>query len=216
MAVRYVIFDLDDTLVHSDAVRRAFCDVAIDRGFAADRVNAVCDVLPGRPALEIFEGLGLSRDEAADDAVRFLARLEALDEQLPAVAYPDAAATLRAVRARGAQLILSTGSSPERAHRVLAQAGWGEFALVLGSAPAQRKGAAHFAAMAEHAGARQWTGEAAAVGDSPADMRLAVDHGVPVRIGIQRGREAAALLAEGATHVVQRLADIVPILAAAA
>ena len=47
--------------------------------------------------------------------------------QAPPVAYPDADTTLRELAAQGAQLMLSTGSSPERAKRVLDREGWDGF-----------------------------------------------------------------------------------------
>ena len=51
------------------------------------------------------------------------------------------------------------------------------------------------------------------VGDSPQDMRLGAEHGVPVRIGIDRDGDPRSLFAAGATHVVTALKDIVPIVA---
>ena len=56
----YVLFDLDDTLVHSDAVREAFAVVACEHAIALSSLASTLDELPGRPALEIFEALGLS------------------------------------------------------------------------------------------------------------------------------------------------------------
>lgn len=216
MSVRYVIFDLDDTLVHSAAVRRAFCDVAAEHGICAEQVNDACDELPGRPARVIFEALGLTGQAAADAAARFVAHLDELNAELPTVPYPDAGETLRAVRERGVHMILSTGSPDERAQRVLAAEGWGEgFDLVLGSGPARRKGDQHFQAMREYLHGGEWAGEAASIGDSPEDMRLAARNGVPVRIGLARRADDEALRCAGATHVVRSLADIVPIIAAA-
>ncbi|HEX8101066.1 MAG TPA: HAD family hydrolase [Solirubrobacteraceae bacterium] len=215
MAVRYVIFDLDDTLVHSAAVRRAFSDVAADHGITPEQVDAACDELPGRPAAVIFQALGLGAAAAEAAAARFVAQLEALNAELPTIPYPDAGETLRAVREHGVHMILSTGSPAERAQRVLAEAGWEGFELVLGSGPARRKGAEHFDAMCEHLHGGEWAGQAATVGDSPEDMRLGAENGVPVRIGLARRCDPAALLRAGATHVVRSLADIVPIIAAA-
>jgi phosphoglycolate phosphatase len=215
MAARYVIFDLDDTLVHSGAVRLAFCQVATGWNVGPARVEEVCDALPGRPAREIFKALGLDDAAAAEATERFFARLEELNAVEPAVPYPDAEATLQAVRECGARMILSTGSPEGRAQRVLAEKGWRVFDLVLGSGPGGSKGPEHFTAMASHVRAQRWTEQAVAVGDSPADMRLAAEHGVAVRIGVDRGEDGTALRESGATHVVRRLADVVPIIAAA-
>jgi phosphoglycolate phosphatase-like HAD superfamily hydrolase len=212
---RYVIFDLDDTLVHSDAVRAAFGVVAEELGVARAEMASLLDAMPGRPAFEIFLALGLPRGAARAAAGRFLSLLHDLDSELPTVAYPDAADTLRTLEASGSMLMLSTGSSPARAQRVLEQEGWDTFSLVLGSDRESLKGAAHFEQIS--AGATSgWTAHAATVGDSPRDMRLGAEHGIRVRIGIDRDGDASALVAAGATHVVRSLSDILPILAAAA
>ena len=51
------------------------------------------------------------------------------------------------------------------------------------------------------------------VGDSPQDMRLGAEHGVPIRIGIDREGDPRRLYAAGATHVVSALAEVVSIVA---
>jgi phosphoglycolate phosphatase-like HAD superfamily hydrolase len=209
---RYVIFDLDDTLVHSEALRAAFAVVADELGVTRDDMSALLDSMPGRPAFEIFEALGLRRPAARAAAGRFLSLLHDLDGELPTVAYPDAADTLRALEASGSTLMLSTGSSPDRAARVLEQEGWDAFALVLGSDRSCAKGVAHYEQIEAEA-ASDWASRAVTIGDSPRDMRLGAEFGVRVRIGIDRDGDAGALLEAGATHVVSRLRDILPILA---
>ena len=209
---RYVIFDLDDTLVHSDAVREAFAAVSCPQGVPPEVLTQTLDALPGRPASEIFHALGLPAQPTTD---RFLAELDARNQHSPPTPYPDADTTLRELAAAGARLLLSTGSSPERARRVLDHAGWDAFEVVLGCAPTAVKTAAHYDQLSTHAGDDGWTRNAVTVGDSPADMRLGADHGVPVRIGVDRGGDPNPLFAAGATHVVSALADILPILAAA-
>jgi phosphoglycolate phosphatase-like HAD superfamily hydrolase len=211
-ASRYVIFDLDDTLVHSDAVREAFACVASPHGIDHVRLTRTLDSLPGRPACEIFEALGLQPHEAAAAQTRFLKRLDELNERVPTVAYPDADSTLRALAARGSTLMLSTGSSPERARSVLDQHGWDAFTVVLGSDDACRKGSAHYQRFTADVPDPAWTRRAITVGDSPSDMRLAAEHGVPVRIGVDRDGDPRPLLAAGATHVVGALSEILRII----
>ena len=215
MEARYVIFDLDDTLVHSDAVRAAFGVVAEEMGVTRASMSSLLDAMPGRPAFEIFLALGLRRAAARAAAGRFLSLLHDLDSELPTVAYPDAASTLQALEALGSTLMLSTGSSPARAARVLEQEGWDAFSLVLGSDRETLKGAAHYEQISAEATSSDWTSHAATIGDSPRDMRLGAEHGVPIRIGIDRDGDASALLEAGATHVVSTLSDILPILTAA-
>ncbi|HEX6023851.1 MAG TPA: HAD hydrolase-like protein [Solirubrobacter sp.] len=210
---RYVIFDLDDTLVHSDAVREAFATVACAAGVEPDVLTRTLDSHPGRPAREIFELLGFARDDAAAATERFIEELDERNRHAPPVAYPDAATTLCELAATGAQLMLSTGSSPERARQVLDQEGWDGFTVVLGSDDTCAKGSGHYEQISAHAPDRGWTRNAVTVGDSPTDMRLAAEHGVPVRIGVDRDGDPHPLFAAGATHVVRALSDILPILA---
>ena len=205
-----MLFDLDDTLVHSDAVREAFAVVAREHGIAAHALASALDALPGRPALEVFEAIGLRGSAARSATSRFLTVLDELNDRVPTVAYPDADAVLRELAARGSTLLLSTGSSPARARRVLEQEGWDAFEVVLGSEPECTKGHAHYDRIAERADGA-WVQDAVTIGDSPADMRLGAEHGVPVRIGIDRDGDPTSLLAAGATHVVGTLADILPI-----
>ncbi len=208
---RYVIFDLDDTLVHSDAVREAFAVVADAAGIERDVLTRTLDALPARPAREIFEALGFDGDAAVAATDRFLAELDVRNRQAPPVAYPDADATLRELAAAGAQLMLSTGSSPERARRVLDHEGWDGFSVVLGSDAVCNKGRAHYDRIGAEARDSGWTRRAATIGDSPSDMRLGAEHGVPVRIGVDRDGDPRPLFAAGATHVVSALSEIVPI-----
>jgi phosphoglycolate phosphatase-like HAD superfamily hydrolase len=210
---RYVIFDLDDTLVHSDAVRDAFGSVGDAFAIEHEALTHMLDSLPGRPAREIFEALGLDAREAIAATERFLAELDERNAQAPPVAYPDADTTLRELAARGAHLMLSTGSSPERARRVLDREGWDAFSVVLGSDGDCSKGRAHYDRMAAEAPEAMWINHAVTVGDSPMDMRLGAEHGVPVRIGIDRDGDPTLLYAAGATHVVSALAEIVGIVA---
>ena len=147
-----MIFDLDDTLVHSGAVREAFAIAATAYGIRPRALLRTLVALPGRPALEIFEALGLARARAIKATERFLAELEELNAQAPPVPYPDA---------------------PDPS----------------------------------------WTSRAVTVGDSPQDMRLGAEHRVPIRIGVDRSGDPRALFAAGATHVVNALAEIVPIVA---
>jgi phosphoglycolate phosphatase-like HAD superfamily hydrolase len=212
---RYVIFDLDDTLVHSDAVREAFGTVGDAYGIDRRALVETLDGLPGRPAREIFEALGLRPSLAKNATDRFLDVLDELNHVAPPVAYPDAHKTLRELAASGAQLMLSTGSSPERAQKVLEDEGWDTFAIVLGSDERCSKGNAHYDRFAKETAAEddEWTHRAVTVGDSPQDMRLGAEHGVPVRIGIDRDGDPRPLYDAGATHVVSQLAEVVSIVA---
>ena len=76
--------------------------------------------------------------------------------------------------------------------------------------PPAARARAHYERIAAQAPDDRWTLPAVTVGDSPSDMRLGAEHGVPVRIGIDRDGDPRPLFAAGATHVVRALADILP------
>ena len=124
---RYVIFDLDDTLVHSDAVREAFAIVA--DAFGIDREHADADAgRPSRaPRAGDLRGARPERRAWRSTPPTLPGRARRAQPQAPPVAYPDADTTLRELAAHGAQLMLSTGSSPERAQQVLDDEGWDAF-----------------------------------------------------------------------------------------
>ena len=86
---------------------------------------------------------------------------------------------------------------------------------VLGCERACPKGTAHYARISTEHADDAWVRDAVTIGDSPADMRLGAEHGIPVRIGIDRDGDAESLSAAGATHVVRTLTDILPIVTAA-
>jgi phosphoglycolate phosphatase-like HAD superfamily hydrolase len=211
---RYFIFDLDDTLVHSDAVRYAFGIVAAQRHIERELLVRTLAELPGYRAYDIFRALGLDAADAQARTDDFLALLADLDESVPTVAYPDAEETLRALAERNAIVMLSTGSPPRRAQKVVDQEGWDAFSVVLGSDHDCFKGAPHYERMSAAAADPDWTLQAATVGDSPEDMRLGVEHGVALRIGVDRAGDPWPLLAAGATHVIGSLAEILEIVAA--
>jgi len=166
-----------------------------------------------RPAREIFEALGCTGEAAIACTERFLARLDELNGALPTVAYADADQTLREL-AKNSTLMLSTGSSPERARQVLDANHWdASFEVVLGSDDTCRKGSAHYEQLAQHAPDPTWVANAVTIGDSPTDMRLGVEHGVPVRIGVDRCGDPWKLINAGATHVVRSLRDVLTIIA---
>jgi phosphoglycolate phosphatase-like HAD superfamily hydrolase len=96
---------------------------------------------------------------------------------------------------------------------VLDQEGWDGFTVVLGSDESCSKGNAHYDRFNEVTSEDEWTHRAVTVGDSPQDMLLGAAHGVPVRIGIDRGGDPRSLYEAGATHVVSALAEVLAIVA---
>ena len=215
-ASRYVIFDLDDTLVHSDAVREAFAIVA--RRVRDRPTDADADAGRRCPAARRGRSSrrsGSTRAQAIDGHGPLPGRCSTSStRQAPPVAYPDADTTLRELAAHGAQLMLSTGSS---ARAGAAGARPGGLGRLHASCSARTRTAARAprttTGSPQEAPDREWTHRAVTVGDSPQDMRLGAEHGVPVRIGIDRDGDPRPLFAAGATHVVSALAEVVSIVA---
>ena len=200
-----MIFDLDDTLVHSDAVREAFACVARERGIDLTLMTRTLDTLPGRPARDIFEALGLRprtrrttrpiASSTASTSSTARCRPSPTTTRTPRCASspraarrscsapaPHPSARARCSTRRAGTRSRSSSARPTRAAR---------------AAPTTSRSPPH--APDAPGRATRFT-----VGDSPADMRLGAEHGVPVRIGIDRDGDPQPLLAAGATHVVAR------------
>ena len=149
----YVIFDLDDTLVHSDAVRaRVRRRWRASTRCPSEMLSEVLDTLPGRPAREIFEALGPRPPPRplrhgplparARRAQRLASRPSPTRTPTPSCASsPPAAPRSCSPRAH----------RPSAPSRVLEQEGWDAFQVVLGSEADCRKGAAHYDRIAAHA-----------------------------------------------------------------
>ena len=98
---------------------------------------------------------------------------------------------------------------------MLEQEGWDAFQVVLGSDADCAKGAPTTTASPPPPPTTPGPSRPSPSATARRDMRLGAEHGVPVRIGIDRDGDPQSLLAAGATHIVRALADILPIVAAA-
>lgn len=215
-----VIFDLDGTLVDSEAIILGAQEVTFARcglvhpgreaglGIIGLTLDIALARLAGLAApdphlTETYkEVFGAMRREAATNP--------ALDEPL----YPGVAETLRDLSGRpGVRLGIATGKSRRGADYIIERHGWeGLFATIqtADDAPSKPHPEMILRAMRETGAPPE---RAAMVGDSSFDMEMAVAAGVlPVAVswGFQ---SVGALRAAGASHVIDRCEALLPLLA---
>lgn len=203
MQLRYVVFDLDRTLVRSDHLPAAWERACHANGVSAERGMAALHQHMGMPAAEIFALLGVPDPRAA--AEQFNEAMEAA----PPVAFPGADAALRQLAAHGVRMFLSTGSHPPLMHKVLVQHNWQTlFAVALGTSATANKGLEHYRRFSADDDA--FGSHALAVGDGTHDMLFAAQAGVRWRCGISGGdqRLAEQLAGAGANLMVDTVADL--------
>ena len=100
---------------------------------------------------------------------------------------------------------------------MLEHEGWDAFTVVLGSDETCPKGEAHYEQIAAPRARPQVDAQRGHDRRQPRrTCASAPEHGVPVRIGIDRDGDPRKLLAAGATHVVDALRDVLGIIAVAA
>lgn len=215
MHVARVIFDLDQTLVHSSAVLPAFIDVCRHHGVSAERSIATFYRHTGRPLRDLLTLAGVETLAVEGAARAFWSQMRD-DEPEPVDGADD---LLRDLHSRGVTLYLSTGSRPQTAQTVLDATGWAPlFSLALGSDDVHPKGPEHYRRIIASSGldAQSFAAGCASVGDGLFDMTNAVDHGVRHRVGVLYDRDRpgeTALRTAGATSVIDRLEQLHAVLA---
>lgn len=198
-----VIFDMDQTLVHSARVVPAWQMTCAPLGLTAEQADAVFYANAGTPLHALLELAGARGGQVDELAEVFWAQMD--DGNPEPVA--GAEVVLERLRAAGFRLYLSTGSRPQAVDAVLDATGWRPlFAQAIGSTPEHPKGAAHYAQIAADCG----LGMAAlgrcgaSIGDGLADMRHGAAHDLALRVGVlyQPDRPGPQALRDaGATHL---------------
>jgi HAD superfamily hydrolase (TIGR01509 family) len=209
--LRVALFDLDGTLVDSlPTIAAAMSAAGALHGHHATpeeivpRVGAPMEIL----AAEMF-GVTPEVAEAINQDYLRLYHADFLPQTPP---HEGATALIEALRSAGVTLGIVTNKRLEGAERMLALQGWNSlFDVVHGRDSSVPKPDARAALAAlEVLDARPQ--EAAFVGDTEFDMNCGRDAGLAMVIGITGVRDADALRAEGATHVVDRLDQVTPLL----
>jgi phosphoglycolate phosphatase len=205
--LRAVLFDLDGTLVDTDAqMAAAVRDALGAHGFDCD--DAHIRAMSGLPYLQYFQtGFGMTPQHAA---TVYAAYLEAYArDHIPVTPIMAGAVELLDLLAsRGLALALVTTKREELAFAVLDTLGWrGRFPVVIGQQTAARTKPAPDPALLALERLRMPPNAAAFVGDTEYDMGCASAAGLAMAVGLTRIRTPEAMRAAGATHVCGTLAE---------
>ncbi len=215
--IELVVLDLAGTTVRDDGlVERAFALAAERAGFAPEgeqreaALQYVRDTM-GQSKIEVFRVL--TGDEAVAQRANeeFERAYAELIDEVGVEAIPGAEAAVRALRAAGASVVLTTGFSPATRDALLAALGWTELAdLVLAPADAGR-GRPH-PDLPLTALLRTGTSSVdamAVVGDTRSDMLSGVNAGAGLVVGVLTGaHDRDALEESGADEVLGSVAEL--------
>jgi HAD superfamily hydrolase (TIGR01509 family) len=214
-AIEAVLFDVDGTLVDSipylvecfqaAALETLACEVAAD------------EILPmvGLPLVEMF--VRVRPRVSSDLAERCAASYRRI--YLPQVLersplFPDSARVVSALRDRGVRLGVVSGKTREGILRVLEPTGIVDsFACIVGADHPGRPKPAPDGALAAGVAIGAVPSRTLVVGDSLLDVEMGAAAGM-ITCGVTTGTTSRELLATRADFVVDRLADILPIVSA--
>ncbi|MBI3516287.1 MAG: phosphoglycolate phosphatase [Proteobacteria bacterium] len=217
MAIRFVVFDLDGTLIDSapdlraaantvlGEAGRAALDLATIRGFVGDGVRKLIE--------RAFAATGPALGDAALDAAtrRYTTLYEAAASVLTRP-YDGVVETLPRLRARGMTLAVCTNKPIAPATIVLRELGLAEFfaAVSGGDSVARRKpDRAHVLDALQRIGGS--VAEAAMVGDNEHDVAAGKAAGLPT-IAVTYGYARVPPAALGADRLIDRFADVEAVL----
>jgi len=209
--VRAALFDLDGTLVDSlPTIAQAMAEAARMHGLHAEpdaivpHIGAPMDVL-------VQELFGVSSEVARAVNADYLRVYEhGFIQRTPP--HEGAAALLRQVHDAGVLMGVVTNKRDRGARLMVEAQGWDDlFAVVHG----RESGAPKPDPEAALSALRRLDvppEDAAFVGDTEFDMNCARDAGIPVVVALLGSRSRERLITEGATHVVDHLNQVAPIL----
>ncbi|MGE3856840.1 MAG: HAD family hydrolase [Dehalococcoidia bacterium] len=210
--IEAVLFDCDGTLADSEPmITASLIDAMRDEGFevTAEQVREVF----GPPLPEMAELLAgpLAPEQIARIRERYF--VHAIPRRPDVQPMRGAAALLDALRARGVPLAMVTNKVEATTAVQIAQFGWeGRFAAVVAADSVARAKPAPDPAVEALRRLGIPAERAAFVGDTESDTVCARDAGIPVIIGLTGTRSAHALSIAGATHTVETLDEVLPLL----
>lgn len=206
--VRAVLFDLDGTLVDSEAqVAAAAVEALAVFGLKATEAEILSRLGPPLADL-LVEMYGITLEEARRIYREYM-RVYAEKHIPQSQPMPGAVALLDALAAREMPLAVVTNKVEEGGRAVVEAVGWAErFVTVVGADTAPRaKPHADPALFALEAMGAE-AGVAVLVGDSAADMGCARNAKLRAAIGVEVLSDAEHLVAAGATHVCADLLEV--------
>ena len=206
--LKAVLFDLDGTLIDSDAQMLAALQAAL-RDCGYNLTTSEIGDIAGVPLHGYFArrlGVGPEEAERIYQAYRRIYLEVCVPETRP---LPGANALLAALSARGIALALVTTKMQIVARAVVAALGWSEvFAAIVGQDSAARPKPAPDPAQYALALLGVLPEDAAFVGDTDNDILCGLAAGVAVVIGLAGTRTAEKLREAGAAYVCQDLAAV--------
>jgi phosphoglycolate phosphatase len=214
-AMDLIIFDLDGTLINSEAILLgAQVETFARHGLAHPGREAGLGIVGLTLDIALMRLAGLAEpDEALTDTYRevfgAMRRQAETDASFDEPLFPGVPETLAALAARpGLRLGIATGKSRRGAEYIIERHGWQDlFATVQSAddAPSKPHPGMILRAMAQTGAAPERT---AMVGDSSFDIEMAVAAGV-VPVAVSWGfQPAASLVALGARHVLDNCVDL--------
>ncbi len=215
--IETVIMDLAGTTVVDDGIVVAAFGRAWDRlqpsgEGVADRIAAVQWVLDtmGQSKISVFRHL-MPEDAAQQLNVAFETALDELVAEGSVAAIPGAEETIRALRADGRRVALTTGFARPTVDAILAALGWQDLAdVVLTPGDVGRGRPAPDLNLAALMSTEASGVDAIAViGDTPSDARSGVAAGAGLIVGVRTGASSDVDLRDGGSHeILDSVADL--------
>jgi phosphoglycolate phosphatase len=216
---RLVVLDMAGTTVADDGlVERSFDAAAEELGVATGspehrEMLAYVRTTMGESKISVFRHLFPTEEQAQRGNRAFEAAYARLVGDGHCAALPGAEDTIRALRAAGLTVVLTTGFSGPTQRLIIEALGWQQLAdLALCPADAGGRGRPYpdlaLAALLR-TGAADDVRELAVVGDTGYDMRCGASSGAGVVAGVLTGaHDERRLRADGATHVLASVAAL--------
>lgn len=209
----YAIFDLDGTLDNQmPHYTRAFVSACTERGLPEKGLAEIYANTAGTPLHQQFQQV-LGKDGTQSTIESVVTRFwQLVDKKEKPNLFPGARELIRSLYAQGMNLYITTGTETSRAQRRLREMDLKQyFTLVLGQGEGVEKGPQHLQRMQEQAHDEQFFSRAFYIGDGPADMRYAKEHGI-LAIGIINTVSAEKLKEAGAEHIIEKLEQVLLLL----
>ena len=216
MTITLACLDMAGTTVADDGLVLAAFGAALDEigvgdAGARDRMTAYVKATMGESKITVFRALLRSEEIAQRANLAFEAAYARLIGTVRPL--PGAADTIAALRTGGVKVALTTGFSRTTADALLEHLGW-TGAVDLSLCPADAGGRGRpYPDMILTAVLRLGIDDVrdvAVVGDTASDIRSGLAAGASVVAGVLTGaHDRERLVAAGATHVLDRVADIV-------
>lgn len=217
-AIELVCLDMAGTTVSDGGVvQRAFTMAVADAGIATgspqhtEALTIVRDTM-GQAKIEVFR-LILGDEHAAQAAnTAFERAYSALLTDGAVSALPGAEELLHALRSAGLKICLTTGFAPTTRESLLDRLGWGPLVDLALSPADVGRGRPWPDMILEAVRVLAISGAVAVAGDTPSDVQAGIAAGAGIVAGVLTGTGTAdELTAAGATHVLDTIADLLPL-----